>query len=632
MSRCPSRQQLLELLAELLSDAEHKDLEGHVATCRSCQETLARLTDDEGADWRRLRGPAAPPPTASEVDFLRRLKGNPPPSGDPASGPKGGAGPAAIRFPGPPTAEGPLGRLDGYHIVKQLGEGAFGFVYQAYDALGRLVAIKILKPGLAANTRERARFAEEARKCAAVKHDHVVTIYQVGDTAGFPLPYIVMEYIEGESLSDRLGRQRVLEPEEAARVAEQVARGLAAAHARGLVHRDVKPSNIMLESDSGRAKVMDFGLARAMDGAGERMASSGGLVGTPAYMSPEQINSPDRVDQRSDVYSLGVVLYELLTGEQPFRGASPLVLLRRVAHDEPRPPRRLNSKIPRDLETICLKCLQKEPRRRYADGRALAEDLGRFLGGRSIRARPAGRLERFGRWCRRQPAQAGLVAAVALILVGGIFALTQWLMLRQADELHKSDVARSYNQFGERQAAEGRPDAACGSFRCAVAILQDLVRKEPGNYGYHRRLGNSFYHLGKAQQQLGRTEEALLAYRNARSHHLLAIEKAPRQWPYRGGEFYNIARDLALCSTLVEDRGIKLRLQGKPEECPGYADRAMEALRQAIANGFDDVEHLRSNADLQALRTREDFRELLRELDRAEKRRAERSGESATAH
>jgi WD40 repeat protein len=236
-----------------------------------------------------------------------------------------------------------------------------------------------------------------------------------------------MEYVEGEALSDRLRRRGALAPREAAAIVRQVALGLDAAHARGQVHRDVKPSNILLEKSSGRAKITDFGLARTQEVHSQRLTLSGAIVGTPPYLSPEQITAPHRIDSRSDVYSAGVVLYELLTGEPPFRGLTHLVL-EQMVHDEPRPPRRCDDTIPRDLETICLHCLEKEPGRRYADAAALAKDLGRFLDGQPVRARPVGRAERLWRWGRRNPLVASLVAALFLVLAGGLAGATsQWL-------------------------------------------------------------------------------------------------------------------------------------------------------------------------------------------------------------
>jgi serine/threonine protein kinase len=315
--------------------------------------------------------------------------------------------------------------LESYHIIAQLGRGAFGLVFKAYDEkLDCSVALKVLKPELAASAKERTRFEGEARKAAAVRHDHVVTIHRVGSTPGFALPYFVMEYIDGEALSNRLERQGALTSREAAEIGRQVALGLAAAHARGQVHRDIKPSNILLDKCSGRAKITDFGLARTLEVRTEKLTQSGGIVGTPPYMSPEQIVAPQRIDHKSDVYSLGVVLYEMLTGEPPFRGLTHLVL-GQVVHEEPRSLRRLNDTIPRDLETICLHCLQKEAGKRYASASALAEDLRRFLTGEPIQARPTRPWERAAKWAKRRPAIACLAAAVVLLGALG-FGLVTW--------------------------------------------------------------------------------------------------------------------------------------------------------------------------------------------------------------
>jgi serine/threonine protein kinase len=261
MSRCPSREELQQMLAEQLEEALRQAIETHVEACAACQATLARLSEDNGELDALLGGSAPTSLPASDGDFVRHLHENPPRGAERASAPPDGTEPPPIAFPGPPSEKGPLGQLGGFAIRKELSAGSFGVVYQAYDELDRLVALKILKPELAASAKERARFGHEARKAATVKDDHIVTIHQVGHTAGFLLPYIVMEHIEGEAVSERLRRQGVAEPREAARIVHQVALGLAAAHARGVVHRDIKPSNILLDAGSGRAKLTDFGLA-----------------------------------------------------------------------------------------------------------------------------------------------------------------------------------------------------------------------------------------------------------------------------------------------------------------------------------------------------------------------------------
>jgi WD40 repeat protein len=405
---CPSRYLLQGLLTEQLSEADSRAVETHLQTCRACQGAFEELLRDPESDkWRGLvngSGRELPAPLSA--------------NGRPAD--QDGLTGSLVAPPFlPPAGPGQLGRLGRYHILKKLGSGAMGAVFQAFDTrLHCLVAIKVPRPELADSPHFLERFEAEARAAAAVRHDHVVTVYQVTDTPDFPFPYLVMEYLDGEALAERLRREKVLPAREAAEVARQVALGLAAAHQQGLVHRDIKPSNVMLQASTGRAKITDFGLARVLDEAEGQFSQSGPRVGTPAYMSPEQITTPQRVDGRSDVFSLGVVLYEMLTGERPFRGATIPLIQQHIVHEAPLPPGRLNDGVPRDLETIALKCLAKEPGGRYGGAAALAEDLRRFLAGEPIVARRVGAAERALKWARRRPAGAALVLVLGLLVLG----------------------------------------------------------------------------------------------------------------------------------------------------------------------------------------------------------------------
>jgi tetratricopeptide (TPR) repeat protein len=340
----------------------------------------------------------------------------------------------------------------GYEILSELGRGAMGVVYQARQrSLKRLVALKMILAGGHAGAEELARFRREAEAVARLQHPNIVQIYEVGETNG--RPFFSLEHVDGDSLLKNV-RAAPLPPPEAARVVQLLAVAMQYAHEHGIVHRDLKPANVLLTAD-GTPKITDFGLARQLDGdAGQTY--SGAVLGTPAYMPPEQAEGRIKeVGPLADVYALGAILYELLTGRPPFQGTSVLDTLEQVRTKEAVPVRQLQPKVPRDLETICLKCLQKSPERRYASAGALAEDLRRFQAGEPIQARPVGSAERLWRWCRRNPRVALLCGGAALAVVFWAVTAT-WLMVQLRRETDAKEAARLE---AETNAAEARRNA-----------------------------------------------------------------------------------------------------------------------------------------------------------------------------
>jgi serine/threonine protein kinase/predicted Zn-dependent protease len=316
--------------------------------------------------------------------------------------------------PGAPPAAAPPS-LPCYEILSELGRGAMGVVYKAWQtSLNRVVALKMIRAGDLADSRELARFHTEAEAVARLQHPHIVQIHEAGQHEG--RLYIALECVDGSSL----GRELSGTPwpaRRAAQLVETLARAMHHAHRQGIVHRDLTPNNVLLTHD-GQPKITDFGLAKILVGGGPTLTQTGVFMGTPSYTAPEQAAGKTKeVGPAADVYALGAILYECLTGRPPFKAETPQETLRQVESQEPVAPSRLQPKVPRDLSTVCLKCLQKEPRKRYASAEALAEDLGRFLAGLPVRARPMGRTARLWRWCRRNPAVASLLSAVAVLLI-----------------------------------------------------------------------------------------------------------------------------------------------------------------------------------------------------------------------
>jgi hypothetical protein len=384
------------------------------AACAGAPDLRKRVEDllaAHDAAGAFLENPPAPPTNPDDTP-IRTFDSNDPDDPD-----------DALAFLAPPRRPDSLGRIGHYEVLEVLGRGGFGIVFRAFDdVLQRVVAVKVLAPQMAATSPARKRFLREARASAQIRHEHVVQVYEVGDQ---PLPFLVMEYIPGETLQQRLDRTGPLDVPETVRIARQVADGLAAAHAQGLVHRDVKPGNVLIESGpQGRVKLTDFGLARAVDDAS--VSQSGVVVGTPMYMSPEQARGAS-LDHRTDLFSLGSVLYVMVTGHPPFRANSTPAVLKRVCEDTPRPIREIIPEVPEWLCRIIEKLHAKNPADRFQSAREVADlfancedqlrecgtvrDLTRIPGGKSV----------------HPPTRLVAVVAVGVCLIAALFWGAIWL-------------------------------------------------------------------------------------------------------------------------------------------------------------------------------------------------------------
>jgi tRNA A-37 threonylcarbamoyl transferase component Bud32/tetratricopeptide (TPR) repeat protein len=444
--KCPSPESLGKFLDEKLNQEDFSAVSRHLETCTACQTACDQLTK---ADHAPSRGDVVRRSHPSLGKLIRKMVDS--------------RSLAAARqkhertnktssefssiFPGAPDPRAPLGRIGHYAVVAAIAEGNQGALFRAVDeSLNRVVAIKIVHKRLMQSSSSAERFRREARLLAAVHSEFVVRVFQSGQQDGFP-PYLVMEFVEGESLRSRLDRERLIPFRQSAEIVRDISRGLLAAHQAGLVHRDVKPSNILLDQRTGHARLTDFGLAVEETDA-VQMTQDGVILGTPAYMSPEQVHRTGANDTRSDLYSLGVVLYELLTGEVPFRGTVRATLLQLV-HEEPVPPRRYNESIPKDLETICLRAMAKDRSSRFQTAQDLIDELERWLDGRPVLSRPTGRLERVWRWCRRNPMVSSLSALVLVLLIT-LSVVMAWSSMRL---LASSQESRNHALAAQRQSS-----------------------------------------------------------------------------------------------------------------------------------------------------------------------------------
>lgn len=441
---CPVTEQWERMLADELPREQVELLDKHLTHCSGCRERLEQLTQPDtmervGAILHAMSQQVRLPAEVKHklLNVITSEHANHETDREPIS----------------------LPNITGYELISVLGRGGSSVVYAARDTkLHRMVAIKLLHDK--ATPVQRQRFHKEAQSLASLQHPNVARIFDVGETA--EQPYLILEYISGGSLANYLrGQSQAAEP--SARVILQLASAIQKAHDTGFIHRDLKPANILLEPHFGVAetsgldcflpKIIDFGIARDVQ-ATEHLTNTRDFLGTPSYMAPEQITQSGHwpADQRMDVYALGIILYEMLTGRPPFRAVSPIDTMLQIKHDEPVPPTRFEPTLPRDLQNICLKCIEKDPTKRYSSAQALADDLDHFLHGKPVQARPISRLVRAWRWSKRNPGWASAAALVFLILL--VAAFVGPVLAHRERKLREEAAHHAYRAEMESQRAQ----------------------------------------------------------------------------------------------------------------------------------------------------------------------------------
>jgi len=465
---CPDQQTLASLLVGQLPSAQVELLARHLESCFDCGQQADQLGIDDplAAPLRSSISPGSDPDEPRINNLINNLcllrpTGRGAELADSPLNTLWDVRGSLIST----NRVGFLGRIGSYWVQNQIGSGGMGEVYLArQERPNRSVAIKIIRARPGSDTNLFARFRAEANTAARLRHPNIVQIYEAGESA--EAAFIAMELVEGGSLAARLA-EAVLAPREAAKLLSQLAKAVHFAHVNGVVHRDLKPSNVLLDRD-GTPKLSDFGLAKLLDDDDGNQTKTGIVLGTPAYMAPEQAADGKAVGPAADVYGLGAILYECLTGRPPFKGATALDTLGRIRTHEPILPGRLQPGIPRDIQTICLKCLEKDPNRRYATAGILAEDLDRFLNGQPIVARPVGLLTRGWKWARRRPTIA------ALLLTSGTLSFGLVLLTLIYTARLRTEVDRANANAAETRRQQ---DRAASNYRSARGALSQMLRR-----------------------------------------------------------------------------------------------------------------------------------------------------------
>jgi serine/threonine-protein kinase len=465
-----------------------------------------------------------------------------------------------------------------YQVLGEIGRGGMGVVYEArHEKLNRVVALKMILAGSYAAKDDLHRFRTEAQAVARLQHPNIVQVYEIGEHER--KPFFSLEYCSGGSLDRKLNRTP-MPPKEAAQLVQTLARAMQAAHAANVIHRDLKPANVLLGAD-GTPKITDFGLAKKLDDVGQ--TQTGAIMGTPSYMAPEQAEGKS-VGPLADVYALGAILYDCLTGRPPFKAATSYDTILQVVSEEPVPPRQLNGNVPKDLQTICLKCLHKAPEARYASAAELADDLRRYQQGEPILARPAGLAERAVKCVRRRPAAALLagVGGLALVaLIGGwiFFTLRLDEEKRQAVEQRDEAIRQKKRAEKEQKIALAERTKAQNQSKRASHLLE-LTAKAADEIAVNAR-------SGKIEEKQSRNNGLVL---------------------FKLACYYaKAAKTLSKDAVLPVEDGKRLAEQ--------YAVSAVRLLNCAASAGFFDKDRpanrlaLKQNADLAILRARQDYKE-----------------------
>jgi serine/threonine-protein kinase len=478
-----------------------------------------------------------------------------------------------------PAGRSEFPKVAGFEILGVLGRGGMGVVYKAQQPrLGRLVALKMVLAGAHAGPEALMRFHLEAEALAGVQHPHIVQVYEVGEHERSP--YLALEFIDGPALDKKIG-DRPQAPRQAAQLIETLARAISCAHQRGVVHRDLKPANVLLTKD-GVPKITDFGLAKRL-GEHDSGTKTGAVMGTPSYMAPEQAAGKSReIGPATDIYGLGAILYHLLTGRPPFASATTMETIHDVQTKEPVAPRRVQSKIPADLETICLKCLAKEPLKRYGSALDLAEDLRRFLAGEPILARPTTLPERLWKWSRRRPTAAALIAVSILAAVGFAGGLI-WHTVQLGAERDYAErnfqralaaVDQMLTEVAEEQLAwEPRMEEKRRALlERALTFYQQFLAEKGADPAVRKETGLAYKRVGDIYRLLEQYDQARQAYGQA----IGLLSQLANDFPFEPG----YRRDLAACHNFL---GEVLRQASRPREARASYQKALDLQQQLVA-------------------------------------------------